>query len=369
MMALSRIRAMSLTIDARWCSPVADQVAAAFGYPAGDARLVRSSATHVFVLPGEPARYLRMVHADQITATRFEAVAALAERMGEAGAAVAVPVRSPAGRLIETVPTALGTMHAMVVAAAPGVPVELDGMDVPAARAWGRALGQFHAAAATCVDPRDGLSEPLAGLDAVATRYPHDAALGEAVEILRRWRDRLARDPRAYGVVHGDFELDNLAWAGGRPTAFDLDEAGYSWYAADIAYALRDLGDGVMLPAPAHRGLFAAFLDGYRGVRPLPPEDAGRLSVFTAANAALSLARLIGVEDAGPESGDPDWLVALRAKVDAYLRRQRATVLAGAALVAADTAGAGAQIATSTGNARRAGRSSSSPSPAGGTAP
>ena len=48
-------------------------------------------------------------------------------------------------------------------------------------------------------------------------------------------RGAVARDRAAYGVVCGDFELDNLHWVGTEATAYDVDDAARSWYAADVA--------------------------------------------------------------------------------------------------------------------------------------
>ena len=92
--------------------------------------------------------------------------------------------------------------------------------------------------------------------------------------------------------MHGDFELDNLGWIGGSAVAYDFDEAARSWFVADIACAVRDLA---LLPARTPRSseveLFAAFLNGYRQVRPLPEADLSHMPLFTAAHAACSTVR------------------------------------------------------------------------------
>lgn len=46
MLLLSEIARLSDTVDADWRSPVADAVAAAWGFPPGAARYWRSSASH-----------------------------------------------------------------------------------------------------------------------------------------------------------------------------------------------------------------------------------------------------------------------------------------------------------------------------------
>jgi len=61
-MPLTEIDRLKQTVAGSCDSPVADQVAARCGYPAGTARWWRSSASHVFVLDGDGGRrFLRFV--------------------------------------------------------------------------------------------------------------------------------------------------------------------------------------------------------------------------------------------------------------------------------------------------------------------
>jgi Ser/Thr protein kinase RdoA (MazF antagonist) len=123
-----------------------------------------------------------------------------------------------------------------------------------------------------------------------------------------------------------DFELDNLAWTDDASIAYDFDDAGRSWYVADIAQALRDL-----LPNPVVRAdtpTVTAFLTGYRSVGDLPDAEVARLAMFSAAHAAAWLIRLPTVLASDPSPNDPPWLVGLRAKLHAKAAQQRAIILA-----------------------------------------
>lgn len=140
-----------------------------------------------------------------------------------------------------------------------------------------------------------------------------------------RLAGRIAELPRAdsrFGIVHGDFELDNLAWDGGRATVFDFDEAVFSWYAADIAYALRDLTGPDGLPAAGHRERTDQFIAGYRSVRPLVETDLANLGLFAGAHAACWLVRLdFALGTAGED--EPEWMADLRTKLTALARSHR----------------------------------------------
>lgn len=301
-MPLSEIGRLAATLDRGRTSPVADDVAAVWGFPPGAARFHRSSATHVFAV-GDG--YLRFAPA---TDRPYASIAALMRRLNERGNGVAPPVPSLGGRLVETVETRLGAVHAMLIRAAPGEQATVDTLTPGQARAWGAALGRLHS-----VDPA-GTGAPLPEAFAVLrTHEGFDPDVATAVRRLLGRLDELPRDPARYGLVHGDFELDNLAWVGESVVAFDFDDAARGWFAADIGKATSE----------APPSLRAMFLDGYRQVRPLP--DLASRPLFGALQAATALARL--VLDAGVAGTDPGWLVALRGRLDAYVRRQRAIVL------------------------------------------
>jgi Ser/Thr protein kinase RdoA (MazF antagonist) len=327
---LSEIVGLASTLDPEGRSVVADAVARRWGVPAGEARFWRSSASHVFRVPPSGGRestaYLRFRPANRIAPGRLAAVAGLMRDLGRV-TAVAAPLASsggepgPAGRLVETVATPRGAVHAMLVGAAPGRGLEVEDLTAGRARAWGAALARLHRAGAA-VEAR--LPDAFAELDRAERVLSDDAPLLRAVVVLRGRLRSLPRRPDGYGITHGDYELDNLAWTGDTPTAYDFDDAARSWFAADIAQATRDLGVDPDDPR------LAAFLAGYRGERDLPGEDSGRLSTFAAAHSAAWLIRLPEVLDYGQSSEDPAWLVTLRAKLVAHAARQRTRVLAGA---------------------------------------
>ncbi|MFI5530682.1 phosphotransferase enzyme family protein [Kitasatospora sp. NPDC051853] len=319
MMPLTEIDRMKRTVAEDWTSAVADRVAAAWGYPPGSARWWRSSACHVFVLPGDGARrYLRFVSDAYGRAERLAGVAGLMARLHGAGAAVVRPVPAVSGELTVTVPTGLGPVCAMVVESAPGEALGVEELTGELAGEWGAALARLHREAA---GTGPGLPEAFGELSDVAGMFGEDAELVAAVAELAGWMDRLPRDAGNWGVVHGDFELDNLAWSGGRPTAYDFDEAALSWYAADIAFALRDLAGA------EGRADYREFLEGYRTVRPLTDEDVARLPLFAGLNAAVSLVRITrALGRPGPD--EAEWLERLRADLTGLAAGHRALVLA-----------------------------------------
>jgi Ser/Thr protein kinase RdoA (MazF antagonist) len=324
MMPLTEIDRLKRTVSEAWDSPIADQVAAQWGYPAGTARWWRSSASHVFVLPDNGRRrYLRFVPGSCRRPKSLAVVAELMARLSDGGSAVVRPVAAESGALTMTVATGLGAMHAMVVEPAPGAEVDVGELTESRARHWGHALARLHRDA----DGLDaGLPESFGELQDVGELFADDAELVGATARLADMMSELPRREDRWGVVHGDFELDNMAWEEGGPTAYDFDEAALSWYGADIAYAVRDLTGPDGRPTAEHRARFDAFLDGYRSVRPFDDEDLGRLPLFAGLHAAASLVRITRALGE-PARQEPDWLSQLRDDLTDMARAHRRLVI------------------------------------------
>ena len=304
------------------------------------ARHWRSNASHVFRVAAAPTGtvYLRLVPDAYRQRDDVLCIARLMRALGERGLPVVRPLASDAGALVETVETPLGTMHAMVVTAAPGAQIEAGSLTVARATRWGAALARLHRDGAT---PGLQLPEAFAQLPHVADLFCDDRAFIAAAEGIARRLEYLSRDPDRFGTVHGDFELDNLCWDAQAATAFDFDEAARSWFAADIAYAVRDLAPvPARTPRPGEADLFGAFLAGYREVRALPEPEVARLPLFTAAHAACSAVRARSALDGTRQPGDPQWLHTLRRKLEQHIEHQRRAAVAFAFAFAEENTGA-----------------------------
>ncbi len=128
--------------------------------------------------------------------------------------------------------------------------------------------------------------------------------------------------PDSFGLIHFDFELDNLLWQEERPWIIDFDSCAWCWYAADIAFALRDLfadrADRVDQSDPR----FLSFVEGYRQARQIAQAELDRIPLFLRLHNMITYAGLQRSLEGGSRPDDPDWLAALRKKLmqkqDAY---------------------------------------------------
>jgi Ser/Thr protein kinase RdoA (MazF antagonist) len=75
--------------------------------------------------------------------------------------------------------------------------------------------------------------------------------------------NQLPADKAVYGMVHYDFESDNILWDKGKPGIIDFDDSSYYWYVADFAIALRELFNNRIEQINFNDRRFQAFLGGY----------------------------------------------------------------------------------------------------------
>jgi Ser/Thr protein kinase RdoA (MazF antagonist) len=295
-MPVSELVAVARTTDERWHSPLGDAAARAWGF--GGAVFVRSSACHVFVTDrDEDGRrvVLRLRPTGGAGGAGVEALctsARAAAALSAAGAPVAAPFPSLSGDLVETV----DGYAVMALETVEGDPRDSDDVDPDVARRWGRTLADLHDRAA------------VAQADAEVVGAGPAGPVGEP---------DLPRTPDVFGLLHGDPEADNLVWAAdGTGTFVDPDDVHLGWFAADVAYALRDWAPPAGAPDLADP-VPRAFVEGYRSRRPLRDEELGWLPLLARAAAVRTLHGLGPVLAEPVDPGWPDWAHDVRARVAA----------------------------------------------------
>jgi Ser/Thr protein kinase RdoA (MazF antagonist) len=86
----------------------------------------------------------------------------------------------------------------------------------------------------------------------------------------------LGRDPATWSLIHADMHPGNILVVGDRLAIIDFDDSGFGWHHYDIAVALiSQRGE------PDEALVEAAFLRGYRAVRPFAEAAAALIPLFT----------------------------------------------------------------------------------------
>src|SRR5215472_5935387 len=286
-----------------------------------------------YLVEAAHARYvLRVYRAGWRSADEIAYEIAALEHLGRKGVAVALPLRQRNGVAVDWLSVPEGRRAAALFTHAPGR--ELDGGDEDCRR-YGRAVAAVHAAtgdfeaqhARFALDLDHLLTGPIAEIRPFLRHRPADLDTVEtiAATVARRIAALPAGEMNR-GFCHGDVHGDNAHIDGDTVTLFDFDCCGSGWRAYDIAVFRWRWGDD-----EAGDRRWAAFLEGYRSVRPIGEADLGAVPLFVAARAIW----LRGLHAGNTADWGRSWLN------DAYwdrllkgLREWEARHLDGAAVVA-----------------------------------
>ncbi len=315
MMKLSTMKAVVDTMNDQWESPIADEILSRWDHEEGRAQYLRASANFLFTFQiSGKKNFLRFNHSTERSADAVLAETTFLNHLLDKGLSVSAPTPSQSGRLVESVQTPLGIFHATAFEELAGEQLDIEHADPGIFARWGRALGELHQASKGYQTAgRQTIQEKLAtALDCLPGSEV--AALATA-EDLRKQLARLSINQENYGLVHFDYELDNIVWSKNGVAALDFDDSVYCWFSADIAFALRDLfGD-----SPGNIDLQSDsvqhFVRGYRTAKCVTQEELNLIPLFLRLHNLLTFAKLhraLGVEEPKDE---PEWLKGLRTKL------------------------------------------------------
>jgi len=302
-------------VDEERRSPIADQIAARW-FDADALVSCGPASSNIVCRVTERGQtyYLRFNHESERTADYYAAEMAFVEHIAARGMRVARPVRSKAGALVESVSTEMGIFHAVLLEAMHGEGVELMEMDEPSMRAWGWAMAGLHTAA----EGYKGRGRPdwwdhLAFAKGMIP--PAEEAAHAELAFVEHALGALGSDSSRCGLIHFDMEADNMRWQDGVPGIYDFDDCARYPFAADVAYALRDLYEDKIERIDLTDTRLRAFVEGYRSRRPLPEDELRLLPLFMRAHNLYWFARLHRSVADGVAPGEEQWTTDLRDKL------------------------------------------------------
>ena len=211
-----------------------------------------------FEIAGQGA-FLRICHPALHPLTKARQTLHFLRFLAENDVPVGQPIPSARGNFIELLDKGF---YAAAQREAPGDLMSLHLLDLSVYEAWGRSLGQLHAASRRY--------QPSAAIDysfPTVQRFWNNIAstirassleLQRAYAELTEWMNALP--PRDFGLIHGDYRPGNVVWDGATARTIDFDEPNYHWYIADVSRALLELSG---LRLSDRRRFREAFVRGY----------------------------------------------------------------------------------------------------------
>jgi len=228
------------------------------------------------------------------------------------------------GRMLEVVKTPWGEYEAAVFEGVPGKQLEGLEPDEAIIFGYGRALGSLHKLSAgycpklhrrwSWRDALDWMRDELSG-------FPDEGPALKEVGLLEEFFSGLPADDKNYGLVHYDFETDNVFFEKEKLEyhVIDFDDAMYHWYVMDVGQALESLTDGM---EPSEAGRFrSCFVEGYRSQFGLSDDMLALLPVFRRFADIYGYTRIVRAIQETWEN-EPEWMTDLRKHLE-ILRSKR----------------------------------------------
>lgn len=175
------------------------------------------------------------------------------------------PIPAENGEALLTLQTQWGDYYATAFYGVEGDSIEDSDFSHPVCFAYGKALGRLHKLSR---DFRPTVRKQthldlLDQLEAQFARFHCEEGLFLVLQTLRKSLSELEQDADHYGLVHYDFECDNVFYdqASGECSVIDFDDGVYHFYALDVEKAVSSLCQEA--PQALCRRAVADFLEGY----------------------------------------------------------------------------------------------------------
>lgn len=315
MMKLTRMKRFYDTVSNERRSPIAEEIAGRWFEDSVKVTVVRASSNFItHVETPEKTCYLRFNHSTERTREFIEAELTFIQHLTSQSIHANRPITSLSMRLVETVPTEMGDFHGVLFEAIQGKQYESDELNLEKFSAWGSALGKVHKESTGLVVP--GIPSWKDHISRIRSIVPmSDVVIWRELDSVEKKLNALPVEDGIFGIIHYDFEMDNLLWNENSVGIVDFDDCAYYWYSADIAYALRDLYEDQVDRFNIEDERIQAFLKGYRSIRPISDRDLSHIPLFIRLHNLYTYARLYRSIKDKPIPDEPTWARNIRGKL------------------------------------------------------
>jgi Ser/Thr protein kinase RdoA (MazF antagonist) len=231
------------------------------------------------------------------------------------GVLVAVP--SKAGEKLVDVQTPWGAYVASVFKRVAGVQLDRTDFSDDVMVCYGKALGTLHRLSSQYVPgevKRWSYADVLDWIQDVLTAFSGETAALAETALLREYFASVPKSQADYGLIHYDFEYDNVFYDEQTRTChvIDFDDAMYHWYGMDIEQALESLREEIS-PEDFEQKK-QCFMDGYRAEYELSVNMEAMRSACRRFASLYGYARVLRAA-AEKWDNEPEWMTGLRERL------------------------------------------------------
>lgn len=140
--------------------------------------------------------------------------------------------------------------------------------------------------------------------------------IGRVVELIGPVIDGISKGEQ-YNLIHADIHQGNYLFKNGMVRAIDFDDCGWGHFAYDIAITFWYLGNHPLLTE-----MKAAFLEGYRAIRPFPVEDEVYIDPFLALRSLLLMSFMATESNPRIRGFAPQFIASIHQRLKRFLESQ-----------------------------------------------
>lgn len=315
-MKLSLMNKVVNTLTAHRSSPLAAAFAEKWFSEVDSIKYIRASANFVFQVKANGKSYiLRFNSVLEKDIRLVEDEIAVLRYLLDNGLSVSAPVKSQANRYLEIVKTELGVFTVVLFEKANGQVFEVDQIDDERTVTWGSKLGELHCLLKKV--PQDIANSRLSYkvLLEFIKQYisEYEQFLLQEYQALSASLKKIPIDNDNFGLIHFDFDIDNILWNDRDITIIDFDDMVKLWFGADILFAVRSLFYNK--PLDLNNQKLKLFIQGYKRKTSFDEEMLNHFPDFLRLHRLFFIARLRRSLDIKDTSNYPEWIGRLTAKI------------------------------------------------------
>ncbi len=305
---------------------VANRFIRCWEHDEGTLRFWRASSNFVYVFTHHQKRYfLRFSFESDNTLEQISAELDFMDYVGQHGYASVSPIPSNNGKLVESVKTNTGAYFAVVFTEAVGHQLDIEEMSDEQFESWGQSLASLHRLSRAYLPvgvKRKDYTDILSDIGLILQRYPLEQEALAELDRMKAWLDSLGRSEEDLGLIHYDFQLDNVFWdeKACMFNVFDFDDAMYHWFAMDIVAALVDLFGEDGQPSGDKLN---CFLRGYRSAFPISDDIVAQFPKFLRFSRLYGFSRLLYALENSDIDDAPSWYGPLKFKLARICEERR----------------------------------------------
>lgn len=236
-------------------------------------------------------------------------------------------ILSKSGNELEVVDTPWGTFCAVAFKKASGKQISEMPLTKDLIFGLGRTLGKLHKLSSEFCpvnNNRNDWEETACWMEDVLSTFPDETAAKSELSILKAYFSKLPTTKENFGLIHYDFEPDNVFYNEITKiyNPIDFDDAMYHWYALDIEQSLDSIKED--MPEEQVEPSVNEFIKGYRLEYAISDEMLKLLPIFRRYVNLYGYVRILrSVEEKW--NNEPDWMINLRIKLKNLLDRRKDT--------------------------------------------